>query len=368
MKIAYFSGAEIPSRGANSMHVMRMCQAFAELSHEVTLYVGKGELAAEDDHAFYGVKSSFDVVKHQRSKRRVVGALAHAWAARRTFLERPRPDLIYAREYYVLAATARTGVPFVFESHWKPKHIGQERLEGWFFAQPGFRRLVVISDALRRVYLDMYRSLSAAQVVVAHDAADPVTVGAPRSKGPLAVGYVGSFFRGYGVELLPPLARALPNVNFHVIGGSADDVAAARANGGTLPNLEYHGFVPPSELPRLYAQLDVMLAPYQRSTPHIDWISPMKLFEYMANEKAIVCSDFPVMREVLTDHEDALLVRPEAMNEWQSAIEQLSVPEFRHRMASAARAKLEAKHTWRKRAEMVLSGLTRPSGSLAPVS
>ena len=34
MRIAYLSGAYVPSRGANSMHVMRMCQAMAKLGEE----------------------------------------------------------------------------------------------------------------------------------------------------------------------------------------------------------------------------------------------------------------------------------------------------------------------------------------------
>ena len=37
MKLAYLSAAKIPSREANSIHVMKMCQAFGRLGHDVTL-------------------------------------------------------------------------------------------------------------------------------------------------------------------------------------------------------------------------------------------------------------------------------------------------------------------------------------------
>ena len=37
MKIAYISKSFIPSRTANSIHVMKMCSALAENGHEVTL-------------------------------------------------------------------------------------------------------------------------------------------------------------------------------------------------------------------------------------------------------------------------------------------------------------------------------------------
>jgi len=37
MKILYISKSIIPSRSANSIHVMKMCQAFSDNGHEVVL-------------------------------------------------------------------------------------------------------------------------------------------------------------------------------------------------------------------------------------------------------------------------------------------------------------------------------------------
>jgi hypothetical protein len=37
MNILYISKSIIPSRSANSIHVMKMCQAFADNGHEVVL-------------------------------------------------------------------------------------------------------------------------------------------------------------------------------------------------------------------------------------------------------------------------------------------------------------------------------------------
>ena len=37
MKILYISKSVIPSRSANSIHVMKMCNAFANSGHEVVL-------------------------------------------------------------------------------------------------------------------------------------------------------------------------------------------------------------------------------------------------------------------------------------------------------------------------------------------
>jgi len=67
LKIFYISGSVIPSRTANSIHVMKMCCAFAQNNHDVTLLSGnkKQEMLNDIDDIFsyYGVENNFRVKK-----------------------------------------------------------------------------------------------------------------------------------------------------------------------------------------------------------------------------------------------------------------------------------------------------------------
>jgi len=67
MKILYLSNAIIPSRTANSIHIMKMCQAFAENGHEVILVAphikDRYEKHINDFYEFYGVKKNFKIKK-----------------------------------------------------------------------------------------------------------------------------------------------------------------------------------------------------------------------------------------------------------------------------------------------------------------
>ena len=60
MKILYISKSMIPSRTANSIHVMKMCQAFSDNGHEVVLLApnikNKSETDLKDVYGYYGVK------------------------------------------------------------------------------------------------------------------------------------------------------------------------------------------------------------------------------------------------------------------------------------------------------------------------
>ena len=66
MKIIYLSHSLIPSRAANSVHVMKMCQAFANNGHDVTLLArrpNRTPAADSNDYAYYGVKPIVEIVK-----------------------------------------------------------------------------------------------------------------------------------------------------------------------------------------------------------------------------------------------------------------------------------------------------------------
>ena len=67
MKILYISKSIIPSRTANSINVMKMCEAFADNGHEVVLLApdikDKYETGIDNIYEFYGVIKNFKVKK-----------------------------------------------------------------------------------------------------------------------------------------------------------------------------------------------------------------------------------------------------------------------------------------------------------------
>lgn len=71
MKITYISSSTIPSRTANSIHVMKMCQAFAKNGHEVTLLAPDNhkeyEPSVECVYDYYGVDQCFEIIKKSLS-------------------------------------------------------------------------------------------------------------------------------------------------------------------------------------------------------------------------------------------------------------------------------------------------------------
>ena len=67
MRILYISNSIIPSRTANSIHVMKMCQAIADKGHDVILIAPNQkenyEKNIDDVYEFYGVRKNFKIKK-----------------------------------------------------------------------------------------------------------------------------------------------------------------------------------------------------------------------------------------------------------------------------------------------------------------
>jgi glycosyltransferase involved in cell wall biosynthesis len=381
MRIQYLSSSRIVSDSANSVHVMKMCHAFAAAGHDITLsaLAGSGE---EEDAVFryYGVER-FPLIRHDEDSHPLVGMLW--WLRRRVpslrvggvpsilfgslriapMLRKCGPELVYARNLDWLAGLP-PDLAFVAESHRPPSNRVEAAIERRLYRRRGFLRLVVISDKLREIYLSLFPWLRE-KILVAHDAADdPNPEAWARQKQPgFHVGYVGHLYAGRGTGLIVEMARALPSVTFHLVGGSEED-RRGLASSGLSENVRLHGHHPPSELANFFGRFDAVLAPYQRKVAVVGggdtsaYMSPLKLFEYMSWGKPILCSDLPVLREIIADGRNGRLLPPADSDAWVAALGQLiDNPHEGERLGKEARADFLARHTWRQRVNRVLDGL-----------
>jgi len=83
-------------------------------------------------------------------------------------------------------------------------------------------------------------------------------------------------------------------------------------------------------------------------------MSPLKLFEYMTSKKPIICSDLPVLREVLKNNETALLANPEDVDSWTYKIQFLiDNPNCARKISNNAYHLLLNEFTWDKRAKKI---------------
>jgi glycosyltransferase involved in cell wall biosynthesis len=282
------------------------------------------------------------------------------------------------------------GLPTVFELHDLPQGTLGPQIVRWFLKGKGASRLVVITQALAAdlgirfglpeghplivvapdgVDLERYAGLPApslARQELAHSAS--AGQGAALMPERFTAGYTGHLYVGRGVEVLLAIAAQLPEMNFLIVGGEPQDVDRVRqsAQTGHLGNVWVTGFVPNADLPRYQAACDVLLMPYQRQVAASSggdisrYLSPMKLFEYLACGRPIVSSELPVLREVLHP-ENAILLPGEDVGAWVAALRRLEAEPGLSSRLSARALEDAQQYGWKARAGKILS-LQRDAG------
>jgi glycosyltransferase involved in cell wall biosynthesis len=367
MKILYLSASEIPSRAANSIQVMRMCEAIAGQGYETTLVARQFATASNQNvYEYYGVEKNFVLAIFQCRKTKGVSLrlLPRLYALLSRY-DRTK-TLVYGRDVYGVSLAVRMGFRAIYEVHAAPYNVLIHRLETSLLRHRRLVRLVAISEALRKIYSSRFNI--AEKTVVCHDAASvpndspDLNVPWPKCRNTLQVGYTGQLFRGKGIEIIVACAKELPQYDFHVIGGMDCDIAFWKSKASS--NMYFHGYVEPNLIHAVRGKCDVLLMPYQRDVVdpliHVDisgCMSPLKLFEYMASRRAIIASDLPVLREVLDEH-TAELAAPDKPEEWAAAIRRCEDRRHRDTLAQNAYSLFLKHYTWQKRAETVLKGLT----------
>jgi len=373
VKIAYLSHSPLRTQVANAIHVMQMCAAFAGLGHEVCLYARGRPGRTEELFRAYGLEPArFRIALLPRGPWRLVGRSIYALMQVVRARVRDEPELYYAR----CPASAAFALLFggvVLEIHELPRTGLEKRLQRFTLEHPRLKRVVTISRALLD---DLEREhpglLARVDCIVAPDGATlrPVAMPFQLRRGPgRQIGYAGGLRPGNGIGTIIALAEALPQDTFHVLGGSEDDVAAWRARQRSS-NIVWYGHRDPACVPAFLESCDVLLAPYENGPKTVSgqdtsrWMSPLKIFEYMAAGRAMVVSDYPVLREVLAD-DFAELVPPGDVDAWLDALHRLEDPAARARLGERARGVLAQRYTWTARAASVLAGLEQAAPAAA---
>ncbi len=187
--------------------------------------------------------------------------------------------------------------------------------------------------------------------------------------------FVGNFFQWHDVDTLLEGFRwarqSCPEARLVLVGdGERRAQMMERASELDLEGAaRFTGIVSHTEVPGYIAAADIAVVPYPPMKQEM-WLSPLKLFEYMACGKAIVASATGQIKEVIRPGENGLLVSPGEANDLGGALVKLiENPELRISLGAQARQDAVAQFSWDhylSRLERVFAAVMKrePVGSL----
>ncbi len=392
MKLVYIANIRVPTEKAHGLQIFQNAEALADAGAVVELWAARRVNTPEmraitDPFAHYGVKQNFRLILLPtldllplvpgRSDKLAQIIFGIQWltftliAALRVIVT--RPDAIYTRDSLIAVACGLFARRVGYEPHtistgrigrtlqnWASERAAAifpvtQKLADDLIAQGAARdKITVVPDGVRAA---RFADVPDQAAVRAH-----IGWGADR----FIVGYLGRLHTmnmEKGVGTLIDALLQVPGASIALVGGPDDMANAFREDwikrGGDPEGFLYAGQVAPDDVPRHLAAFDVCAMPLP-FTPHFAYYaSPLKLFEYMAARRAIVATDLPSFREILTDDENALLTPPSDANALADAVRRLQAdPVLRERLAENAYAQVMAEFTWAARARRITARLT----------
>lgn len=378
MNILSLADTRFPIERANGVQTMATCRAVAMRGHEVTLLVRPdSQTPARDPFAFYGwpTTPSLHINVVPTTRHLTLRRAEMLWAGLRRALA-GTCDVVFTRDLgfaALLCRVPRSQRPrLVYESHGIAPVVAAEMptLLGTPDATPSAAKLDRLNRREARVWRDADAYVTITQtladdlatrygsrdrVVVVPDGARLTEVTPPVDRTRPVAAYSGHLYPWKGVDVFLEALAQQPGWDGLIVGGHPQERDLPRVQQrlidlGLTTRVHITGLLPQTQVAAALASADVLVLPNTQTTISERYTSPLKLFEYLAAGRAIIASDLPAIREVLSDGETALLVDAGNATALAEALGRLA-DVTRRRALGARAAALAPTFTWDRRAE-----------------
>lgn len=343
MKIFYLARINIATQDATTRHVFEFCRQFARMGHQVTLfvpdmgsvrvlegvrmvYVPAGKKPAITFFLFYALLFFYLPLYFIKIRPQVV----YTWQQQMEWLATCWHWIL--RFSYVMTINGLAPLELKINSApgWWIRVV--EWMEWFCLRMPDL--IVTSSPQLRDILCDRY-GLSPGKFLVVSNGADPelfkpVDSKTCRQKLHLNLEdtylvFIGSLKKWHGLEqiilAMVQLAKKFPNMHLLLVGDGEErkKVEALIVQHQLKSRVRMFGAKPFYEIPDYINAADICLGSFTEKPG----ISPLKVFEYMACGKPLICNSVGGLDALFDEYRVGRLIRSQEPREWVEAIEHM---------------------------------------------
>ena len=174
--------------------------------------------------------------------------------------------------------------------------------------------------------------------------------------------YMGSFFKGKGIEIIDKLSKLLPDIDFHLYGDQK--TLNSKAKYQFNKNIKFYKYVDYSKIPLILKNYEVALMPYQsriearsKNLEISKYISPLKMFDYLAAGKIIIATKLKVYNHILKNKKNSFLVPSKDLNTWKVLIKSIFKDPKKFKKIKWEALRTAKKYSWENRSKKLLNFL-----------
>ncbi|MCK5320164.1 glycosyltransferase [Candidatus Parcubacteria bacterium] len=385
MKLLYIVNARIPTEKAHGYQICKMCEEFSAAGVEVELWAPTREnLIKKNTFDFYNLKEnfkikyikSFDFIKYDKLLLKKSVYLQSLWFfLKLAFKKFDKNILVYTRNPELVWLFNLRGVKTVYECHdWfgKKKKIALMCLRkcGYIittnnyikkeFVKRGFEKNILVSP--NGVNLEIFNiDISKKEAIKKLDINEGLRRKISNKKILL---YTGSF-RTMGVDKgIDEILQALKKLNnknifFVAVGGNEKDIAYYEnfaKDIGVAERCEFINRRAQTDLALWQKASDILLMPFPDKAHYRYFMTPLKIFEYMAACRSIIASNLPSIREIL-NNKNCVFCAPGDFGDLAKKIEFIfEYEDFGKKISRQAREDIK-RYTWKNRTRQIINFL-----------
>ena len=350
--ITYISELTLPSNSGYAHHVMKICNSFSK-KFETELFV------ISSNKSFINLKKNYLLEKKFKiksfSKFQKNNFIIRIFFAFYVLKNIRKNSLIISRSLISSLILSIFGIKNVLELHHPPKG-----LSSYIFRLYRFFKL---ENNLSYIFLhkNIKKNLKIKKGIVLDDACETNDFKLRKLKIKFEYSYVGSLFKGKGLERIIELAGYFPQKKFHVFGDlKTIDINFDTNKLGRLKNLYMHNFKSYKDIPKILMSSKFLLLPYlnevsvnSKNLEVSNFMSPLKMFDYLASGRIIIASNLKVYSHVLKNNFNCLMPKKNNFESWANLIHSISKKNKNFDQLKVNALNTASKFTWDKRVENI---------------
>lgn len=360
MKIIFINNLRLPTEKAHGYQIVKMAEAYARLGQEVELiFPTRNNRLVGDLFAFYQVEKKFrtrEIKMIDLFKTFLPSVLAYRlmsliFLLKVKQLDLPKDTVVISRNPEIIWYFSHHGFQAYYDVHNWP--IYRSLILKWCLRKAA--GLIANSEATA----EEGRNYGINKIIAAPNGVElndftgrQIEVAMIKEKfnlnGKITLVYAGHFYNWKGVDTLIKAMKILPTDKYTCLLVGAGPKSDQK-------NIITIGQVPHYEVASYLLAADIFILPTAPVSAEAErYTSPLKLFEYLAAGRAIIASDLPSSRAVVSEREAGFFKAGDS-DDLAKEVERLAEDEGQRKELGIASQALAREYTWAKRASKIIS-------------
>ena len=351
MKILYLAELIFPSKKAYAIHVMKMCNALSKKNDIKFIIFQNNE---KNIYKAYNCESKFLINELKINKINFINRLKFTFGLLKYI--NSKKILIISRSVLGGLYLSFKGYNVVLEIHHElssfTKYIFNLSKYCNFFKKIKF---IYISKELIKKYNINNKS------IILDDAVDLTDFKKSSNsiKFKNTCCYAGSLAKGKGLEKILEISKKLKKIKFHIYGDFSNSEYSIN-DFKKYKNVIYKGYIKYSKIPNVLKRYEVLLMPYSNKVfgrgKNLEigkYMSPMKLFDYLASGSIIIASKLDVYKHIL-NKKNSILIEEHKIEEWAKQINLVFNNLKKYKYLKKNSNSIIKNHSWDIRAKKII--------------